>query len=530
MQASTPSSSEESEDHSVDSSQDDEEDTAANDGTGDNSPASDRTNHDGVGSGSSGSSNVRRSVRQRQLPGNRSQERRRREDRRQSSRSAPGTSSKRKQPSRSGRGDLRGEGDHDDTAEHSGTTSGEKDVDGHGHGRSTGGEHSRARGSVREVPEKFRFPDWLTDTMPRRTPYLPQVGDIIMYFQQGHQLYCDAVQRQKLYKASKQHQFVWNKRLREQEKVRVLDVRFELLPPRLCCVQVECTDPVDASCAEPFWIRYHDTSDVIDFLVLYQSFQTAMERDWKPGDRFRSIIEDQWWLGTIAQHEPIQSEFPDSMFQCFVVRWDNGEEERMSPWDFEQIDHTRLPAVEGTGVDIIAEEREAMQYVPSQDDFNTESRDAFRARMMAGMDRVMGLSIAEPFLVPVDLNVYPDYAMIIAYPIDLTTIRSRLENNFYRRKEGIKFDISYIEYNADKFNEPNSAIVKQASLLTQVLLTFVNDMTCDDPITIYQRLNGESYPLKDSISSDDSGCSGPSRRYGRLAGFCPSTTKSTGGR
>ncbi|OQR74142.1 bromodomain and WD repeat-containing protein 3-like [Tropilaelaps mercedesae] len=523
-QPSTPSSSEETDDRSEESSQDD--DTGGGDGAeADNSPTADR--HVDVASGSSGSSssssNVRRSVRQRQLPGKRSQERRRREERRQVPRTAAGASgnnAKRKQPSRGGntRGDRRREGRRDEDDDDDGPENeGEPANDEHHRDHRSMGDHahlarSSSGGNVREVPEKFRFPDWLTDTMPRRTPYLPQVGDIIMYFQQGHQLYCDAVRRQKLYKANKHHQFVWNKRLREQEKVRVLDVRFELLPPRLCCVQVECTDPVDAGCAEPFWIRYHDTSDVIDFLVLYQSFQTAMERDWKPGDRFRSIIEDQWWLGTITQHEPIQSEFPDSMFQCFMVRWDNGEEERMSPWDFEQIDHTRLPTVEGTGVDIITEEREAMQYVPSQDDFNTESRDAFRARMMGGMDRVMGLAIAEPFLVPVDLNVYPDYAMIIAYPIDLTTIRSRLENNFYRRKEGIKFDISYIEYNANKFNEPNSAIVKQASLLTQVLLTFVNDMTCDDPITIYQRLNGETSPVKGNISSDDSGCSGPSRR------------------
>ncbi|XP_022655767.1 PH-interacting protein-like isoform X2 [Varroa destructor] len=557
-QPSTPSSSEETDERSEESSQDDDTGGADGGGDADNTPTSDHQQNDGTSgsSGSSGSASVRRSVRHRQPP-----ERKRPQERRQTSRSATAagggnsssgssSSAKRRQPLRSGAGqrtterrrDRRRDDEDDDSLEHDGeavndlSPQNQRDHHQHHHRHrlSAGGDHSHGssartssgNGNVREVPEKFRFPDWLTDTMPRRTPYLPQVGDIIMYFQQGHQLYCDAVRRLKLYKAGKHHQFVWNKRLREQEKVRVLNVRFELLPPRLCCVQVECTDPVDAGCAEPFWIRYHDTSDVIDFLVLYQSFQTAMLRDWKPGDRFRSIIEDQWWLGTITQHEPIQSEFPDSMFQCFIVRWDNGEEERMSPWDFEQIDHTRLPAVEGTGVDISPEEREAMQYVPSQEDFNIESRDAFRTRMMTGLDRVMGLAIAEPFLVPVDLNVYPDYAMIIAYPIDLTTIRSRLENNFYRRKEGIKFDITYVEYNANKFNEPNSAIVKQASLITRVLLAYVNDMTCDDPITIYQRLNGETVAPKGNISSDDSGCSGPSRRL-YLSGSLYSASRSS---
>jgi hypothetical protein len=41
-------------------------------------------------------------------------------------------------------------------------------------------------------------------------------------------------------------------------------------------------------------------------------------------------------------------------------------------------------------------------------------------------------SIAEPFLTPVDVNVFPSYAMSIEYPMDLNTIKRRLENRFYR--------------------------------------------------------------------------------------------------
>lgn len=35
----------------------------------------------------------------------------------------------------------------------------------------------------------------------------------------------------------------------------------------------------------------------------------------------------------------------------------------------------------------------------------------------------MELAIAEPFVAPVDLNVYPTYAYIVEYPIDLSTIK-----------------------------------------------------------------------------------------------------------
>lgn len=39
-------------------------------------------------------------------------------------------------------------------------------------------------------------------------------------------------------------------------------------------------------------------------------------------DRFRSVIDDAWWFGTIVCQEPYQPEYPDSLFQCFKVRWE----------------------------------------------------------------------------------------------------------------------------------------------------------------------------------------------------------------
>lgn len=55
-------------------------------------------------------------------------------------------------------------------------------------------------------------------------------------------------------------------------------------------------------------------------------------------DRFRCIIDDAWWLGTVENQEPHLPEFQDSMFLCYRVLWDNGERERLSPWDMEIID------------------------------------------------------------------------------------------------------------------------------------------------------------------------------------------------
>lgn len=83
--------------------------------------------------------------------------------------------------------------------------------------------------------------------------------------------------------------------------------------------------------------------DVIDFLVLRQQFDNARKRQWSigklstkaacvsvkrrhfsrdlpcAGDRFRSVIDDAWWFGTIESHEPFQSQYPDSLFLCYNV-------------------------------------------------------------------------------------------------------------------------------------------------------------------------------------------------------------------
>lgn len=93
--------------------------------------------------------------------------------------------------------------------------------------------------------------------------------------------------------------------------------------------------------------------DVIDFLVLRQQFDNARKRQWSIGrllllscsgtnmadkckghlatffiyvhlgDRFRSVIDDAWWFGTIESQEPYQPQYSDSLFLCYNVWYDH---------------------------------------------------------------------------------------------------------------------------------------------------------------------------------------------------------------
>ena len=52
--------------------------------------------------------------------------------------------------------------------------------------------------------------------------------------------------------------------------------------------------------------------------------------------------------------------------------------------------------------------------------------------LFSGIEQFSELPIAGAFAYPVDVEGYPDYLSTVAYPTDLSTIRQRLVNNFYR--------------------------------------------------------------------------------------------------
>uniref|UniRef100_A0A8C0HQD2 Bromodomain and WD repeat-containing protein 1 n=1 Tax=Buteo japonicus TaxID=224669 RepID=A0A8C0HQD2_9AVES len=350
-----------------------------------------------------------------------------------------------------------------------------------------------------EPSEEWLAPQWILDTIPRRSPFVPQMGDEIIYFRQGHEAYVRAVRKAKIYSINMQKQ-PWNKmELREQEFVKTVGIKYEVGPPTLCCLKLAFLDPITGKMTgESFSIKYHDMPDVIDFLVLHQFYNEAKERNWQIGDRFRSIIDDAWWFGTVESQQPFQAEYPDSSFQCYCVHWDNNERERMSPWDMEPIpEGTAYPEEVGAGVPVTPDELTALLYKPQEGEWGAHSRDEECERVIRGIEQLLSLDISNPFAVPVDLSAYPMYCTVVAYPTDLTTIRRRLENRFYRRISALMWEVRYIEHNARTFNEPDSPIVKAAKIVTDVLLRFIGDQSCTDILEIYNKVKAEDLSSTD---------------------------------
>lgn len=62
-----------------------------------------------------------------------------------------------------------------------------------------------------EVPEGYRPSDWLSAVIPKKFPYYPQMGDEIMFFKEGYQLYLDAVSHRKIYQLTPTQLNPWGK-------------------------------------------------------------------------------------------------------------------------------------------------------------------------------------------------------------------------------------------------------------------------------------------------------------------------------
>ena len=170
----------------------------------------------------------------------------------------------------------------------------------------------------------------------------------------------------------------------------------------------------------------------------------------------------------------------------------------MSPWDLEPVDEDRRPNTVDP-VPLLPSEVASRLYRPRPEDWGGD-RDSECDRISAGLGQVMKLAIAEPFVTFVDLILFP-------YPMDLSIIKARLDNRFYRRSSAVEFDVNYTVTNALKFHQPESDIVRSASVITDLCLEIIRNRDAVDVPAIYQELL-EKYEEGVYENADEPGTNG----------------------
>ena len=78
--------------------------------------------------------------------------------------------------------------------------------------------------------------------------------------------------------------------------------------------------------------------NVLDFIILEQVYKDSLKQQWSSGDRFQSLIDDQYWSGTILKRRPFSEDCPNSLWQMYHIKWDDGATDQLSPWDLHPLE------------------------------------------------------------------------------------------------------------------------------------------------------------------------------------------------
>ncbi|VVC94998.1 unnamed protein product [Leptidea sinapis] len=74
---------------------------------------------------------------------------------------------------------------------------------------------------------------------------------------------------------------------------------------------------------------------------------------------------------------------------------------------------------------------------------------------------------AWPFLVPVNTKQFPQYRKVIKSPMDLSTIKRKLQDSSYKCKEEFAQDVRLIFSNCEEFNEDYSPVGRAGHTMRQ---------------------------------------------------------------
>ncbi|VDN05546.1 unnamed protein product [Thelazia callipaeda] len=338
------------------------------------------------------------------------------------------------------------------------------------------------------------FPKWMRLTQPLRFPYIAQIGDEVVYFRQGHEFYLHAVETRGLYHVT--HRLKPLAHLNAEEFCIVDEIRYIRKPYRLTVVKLAQTNSSGVRTGLIFSVKFHDMESVPDFIILRHLYEESVARRYQPGTRIETILDNHWWTGTIDKKEVHDEEnYPRSNWYCLTVRWDTGEDEKMSPWDVQPQQPNRRSGI-ATEMDQVL----FSQYPVNERDWigAVEGINACSERLICAVRSIEDDPHIKPFSTPVNLTDYPDYLWDVDYPVDLSTIVQRVKNRFYRRLASLEQDIRYIAINARLFNQPNSEIVRNSRVLVETLIRYLRNIQYTDVMQLFITLkNGQDSELKE---------------------------------
>ncbi|KAG9156943.1 hypothetical protein Leryth_009002 [Lithospermum erythrorhizon] len=278
--------------------------------------------------------------------------------------------------------------------------------------------------------------------------YIPQLNDEVMYIKQGHEEYLrnnDLLLRGPLAK-------YWTS-TRVVELCLVEDLKYATHSGsgESCCeMTLKFIGSSSKVHGQKFLLTLPDLDDTPDFLVERGWYDASMERNWSSRDKCQvwwtnpGGRDGSWWKGRIQSVNDQSSEFLGSPWKIFSVQYKNDEEEfNHCPWEL----HDPAHLFEHSHIDR---------------DRRKKMLSSFRKLLPSGPNKEDNYGI----LKLEQIAQKSDFINRFPVPLSLDIIEKRLEKNYYRRMEALKYDINVMLSNAQSYFDGNRTFSKKMKNLS----------------------------------------------------------------
>lgn len=307
-------------------------------------------------------------------------------------------------------------------------------------------------------PIAVELPLWMSATVTKsHCPFVPQVGDRVVYFRQGHGQFLELSPQ---YSSALQQNLPWEQHqfLDYVVFAQVSAIAYAVGPPRTTSIWLKQEERAgrlrrSAHQSTEFLVEYFDHSEMVDFVIDRDRYDVAIQKNSyiRPGSSVEVLFGDGClYTGTIVSRQPYDPLVPESPWQTYRISWEDEDDDQnslCSPWEvYTSRDRSDIAPMPGLliPVSVLDAFSEIIERFPS-------------------------------FANAVDFDEYPEYTSVIAYPICLDLIHERLQNRYYRSIPQFRLETTLLVLNAKQFNCPGSKIFRDACKLGRDLEKLVDD-------------------------------------------------------
>ncbi|WOL00289.1 bromodomain and WD repeat-containing protein 1-like [Canna indica] len=285
--------------------------------------------------------------------------------------------------------------------------------------------------------------------------YIPQNGDEVAYLRQGHKEYIEGSC------SPEPGPWLTVKGLRAVEFCKVMDLDYSTFAgsgDSCCKLTLEFIDPSSNVFGKSFKVTLPELNGFPDFIVERARYDASIERNWTIRDKCQVWWRDangdggSWWDGRVIAVKPKSSDFPDSPWERYLVKYkDEGSSEHLhSPWELHDVNTPwEHPFID-------AETRyKLLKSIAKIEETTIRNEDNH------GVQKLNLVAQKSDFF-----NRFP-------VQLSLEVIKKRLDSNYYRTVDAVKHDaFVMIEYSDSYFRKSAEMKSKIRRLSEWAMRTF----------------------------------------------------------